>query len=131
MGLDLARARWRTLAASVAGTSHARAGQPCADASAVRVLEGLEGESLLVAVAADGAGTSLRAKDGARLACDAIVAQARQWLGRPKPRGARVAAARPGRVTCARSGARTWRASSTQARGPARRGGAARVTGRA
>ena len=81
MGLDLAAGRWHTLAASVAGTAHARAGQPCADASAVHVLKGRAGESLLVAVAADGAGASPRAKDGARLACDAIVEQARKWVG--------------------------------------------------
>jgi hypothetical protein len=88
MGLDLTRERWRTLAASVAGTSHARAGEPCADASAVRVLEGRGGESLLVAVAADGAGTSPRAREGARLACDAIVSEARKWaVERPRRSG--------------------------------------------
>jgi hypothetical protein len=84
MGLDLTRQRWHTLAASVAGTAHTRAGEPCADASAVRVIEGREGESLLVAVAADGAGTSPRAREGARLACDAIVSEARKWAARPK-----------------------------------------------
>ena len=87
MGLDLARGRWRTLAASVAGTSHARAGQPCADACAVRVLPARAGGSLLVAVAADGAGTSARAPEGARLACEAIVGQA-EALGRAAARGA-------------------------------------------
>jgi hypothetical protein len=101
VGVDLTRARWRTLSASVAGTAHARAGDPCADASAVRVLPRGDG-SLLVAVAADGAGASPRAKDGARLACDAIVAQARQW----------AAAARPGKrpKRGERSGARDLRA---------------------
>ncbi len=79
MGVDLARGRWRTLASSVAGTSHAREGKPCADASAVRVLKGPDERSLLVAVAADGAGSSPRAMDGARLACDAILAEARSW----------------------------------------------------
>jgi len=84
MGLDLTRERWHTLAASVAGTAHARVGEPCADASAVRVLEGRGGESLLVAVAADGAGTSARAREGARLACDAIVSEARNWAARQR-----------------------------------------------
>lgn len=90
MGLDLARGRWRTLSASVAGTAHARAGHPCADASAVRVLPRPRG-SLLVAVAADGAGTSARAPDGARIACEAIQEQAALWAaGSPrKPRGGR------------------------------------------
>jgi hypothetical protein len=84
MGVHLARARWHTLSASVAGTAHARTGEPCADASAVHVLKTDAGRSLLVAVAADGAGSSPRAKDGARLACDAIVAQARAWVRRPE-----------------------------------------------
>ncbi len=90
MGLDLSRGRWRTLSASVAGTAHARAGHPCADASAVRVLPRPRG-SLLVAVAADGAGTSARAPDGARIACEAIQEQAALWAaGSPrKPRGGR------------------------------------------
>ena len=74
MGVDLAR--WRTLAASVAGTSHLDAGQPCADACAVRVLRTVSGGWLLAAVAADGAGSSARAADGARLACEAIVERA-------------------------------------------------------
>jgi hypothetical protein len=84
LGVDLTRGSWRTLSASVAGTAHARAGKPCADASAVRVLAGDDGGSLLVAVAADGAGASPRAQDGARLACDAIVEQARRWAAGPK-----------------------------------------------
>ena len=79
MGVDLTAGRWRTLSASVAGTAHTRVGEPCADASAVRVLKGADGGPLLVAVAADGAGASPRAKDGARLACEAILEQARRW----------------------------------------------------
>jgi hypothetical protein len=80
MGVDLTRGRWRALAASVAGTAHARAGRPCADASAVRILEH-GGGALLVAVAADGAGTAAHAGEGARLACDTIVEQAELWSG--------------------------------------------------
>jgi hypothetical protein len=79
VGVDLELGGWRTVAASVAGTSHAGAGQPCADACAARVLRA-EGGSLLVAVAADGAGTSDRAPEGARLACEAILDQAEQRI---------------------------------------------------
>jgi len=80
VGVDLAARGWRTLAASVVGTSHASAGLPCADACAVRVLRRRRaGGSLLVAVAADGAGTSERAPEGARLACEAVLARARRW----------------------------------------------------
>jgi hypothetical protein len=76
MGVDLAASGWRVLAASVAGTSHAAAGEPCADSCAVRVLGGPRGSGTLVAVAADGAGASPRAAEGARLACLAIVEEA-------------------------------------------------------
>lgn len=79
MGVDLAPRGWRTLAASVAGTSHASAGLPCADACAARVLRPRKGGSLLVAVAADGAGTSERAPEGAQLACEAVLRRARRW----------------------------------------------------
>jgi hypothetical protein len=83
MGRDLMRRpRWRTLAASVAGTSHAGAGEPCADACAVRALRVSGGGTLLVAVAADGAGSSERAPEGARLACSAILDQAERWTKR-------------------------------------------------
>jgi hypothetical protein len=98
MGIDLTRSRWRTLSASVAGTAHGRAGEPCADASAVRVLSDADGGSLLVAVAADGAGGSPRARDGAHLACEAIVEQAREWAERPKRRKR----SRRGRASCPR-----------------------------
>lgn len=87
MGVHLAgRRRWRTLAASVAGTSHRDAGHPCADACAVRVLPTSGGGRLLVAVAADGAGTSERAPEGARLACEAILEQAALRALEKKPR---------------------------------------------
>lgn len=81
MGVDLAPARgWRTLAASVVGTAHAGAGRPCADACAVRVLRRRHpGGPVLVAAAADGAGTSERAPEGARLACEAVLERARRW----------------------------------------------------
>jgi hypothetical protein len=79
VGFDLARRGWRTLAASVVGTSHASAGLPCADACAVRVLSRRRAGTLLVAVAADGAGTSERAPEGARIACRAVVQQAERW----------------------------------------------------
>jgi hypothetical protein len=80
VGVDLAARGWRRLAASVVGTSHASAGLPCADACAARVLRRRRaGGSVLVAVAADGAGASERAPEGARLACEAVLARARRW----------------------------------------------------
>ncbi len=79
MGLHLGARGWRTLAASVVGTSHAAAGLPCADACATRVLRRRRGGRVLVAVAADGAGTSDRAAEGARLACQAVLHHATRW----------------------------------------------------
>jgi hypothetical protein len=87
MGVDLASPLgWRAVGASVAGTSHAGSGEPCADACAVGVLGTTGGDSLLVAVAADGAGTSERAPEGARLACEAILEQAELWALRATER---------------------------------------------
>jgi hypothetical protein len=82
VGIDLAPRGWRTLAASVVGTSHAAAGLPCADACAARVLHPRRGRSVLVAVAADGAGTAERASEGARLACETVLHQAEVWASR-------------------------------------------------
>jgi hypothetical protein len=82
VGVDLAPRGWRTLAASVVGTSHAAVGLPCADACGARVLRPRGGRPVLVAVAADGAGTSERAPEGARLACEVVLQQAERWASR-------------------------------------------------
>lgn len=70
---------WRAVGASVAGTSHAGVGEPCADACAVRVVPARDGGSVLVAVAADGAGSSERSAEGSRLACETILDEACGW----------------------------------------------------
>lgn len=64
---------WRHSRASVAGTAHLRAGDPCQDHAEVASLPAEGPARLLVAVAADGAGSAARAADGARLACHAFV----------------------------------------------------------
>jgi hypothetical protein len=71
------------------GTSHAGSGRPCADACVVRVLPRGRGRTLLVAVAADGAGASERAPDGARLTCEAVVKKAEAWGSGANGRGYR------------------------------------------
>jgi len=84
MGADLtavASDAWRTVAASVAGTSHAAAGQPCADAWAVHELPLAGGGRLLFAAVADGAGSAERGSDGARVACDTAADVAALWAG--------------------------------------------------
>lgn len=60
---------WRYALASVVGTAHAGSGQPCQDASACRTLATAAGAPILIAVAADGAGSAPRAGEGAALAC--------------------------------------------------------------
>lgn len=61
---------WRYAFASVRGTSHDRTGVPCQDASACSVIPSADGESILVAVVSDGAGSATRSDDGARRACE-------------------------------------------------------------
>ena len=60
--------RWRYSFASVTGASHKKRGERCQDASACEVVEHA-GSSLLVAAAADGAGTAHHSRTGSRLAC--------------------------------------------------------------
>lgn len=96
MGVDLASPRgWRTVGASVAGTSHTGAGEPCADSCGVRVLPATDGGSILIAVAADGAGSSERAAEGARLACETILDEATFWATGKKKRRRRRATGKP------------------------------------
>lgn len=61
--------RWRTVSASVCGSSHEKTGLPCQDRHGV---EALVGDVLLIAVA-DGAGSAAYAEEGAALAVQAAV----------------------------------------------------------
>jgi hypothetical protein len=62
-------APWRYAFASTAGTAHTRRGLPCQDASLCQLVPAAEGPPILVALAADGAGSASRAEVGAELAC--------------------------------------------------------------
>ena len=64
---------WKYISASVMGTSHTRTGTPCQDSSVCRVLTVKDGSEVLVAVAADGAGSAQRADAGSALACSLFV----------------------------------------------------------
>src|SRR5215831_7008349 len=64
---------WRYALASSVGTSHARKNQPCQDACLCRVVLSPIEDTVLVAVAADGAGSALRAEVGAALACRLVL----------------------------------------------------------
>jgi hypothetical protein len=67
---------WRFVHASVIGSSHVKAGLPCQDVHACRVIADVSGAPVLTAVAADGAGSARYAEVGARLACDWFMAAA-------------------------------------------------------
>ena len=64
---------WRLAASSVMGTAHVKRGSVCQDAHTWELLDA-PGETVLVAVLADGAGSARRAEVGARFACRHILA---------------------------------------------------------
>jgi hypothetical protein len=69
----MSEAAWRYTMASVVGTSHTKVHLPCQDASACFVLHSPQGETLLAAVASDGAGSASRSDVGSRVACDFLM----------------------------------------------------------
>jgi hypothetical protein len=71
--------RWKYVADSARGESHLRLDQPCQDAHQVGVLRGIEGEVLVVACA-DGAGSAAFAREGASLACAALLRYVEAYL---------------------------------------------------
>lgn len=62
-------ARWRSLGASVVGTSHIRRNLPCQDAHAWKLLT----EDTVIAVVADGAGSADRAQEGSQAAVERVI----------------------------------------------------------
>jgi serine/threonine protein phosphatase PrpC len=81
MGVDLsAEAEWRYIFASVAGTSHVSTNLPCQDAGLIRELFTPSGESVLVLIVADGAGSASYAEIGSKLVRDTILELAAAWV---------------------------------------------------
>ncbi|HEV7517613.1 MAG TPA: PP2C family serine/threonine-protein phosphatase [Thermoanaerobaculia bacterium] len=66
---------WRFAFASTVGTSHIKVGLPCQDASACLLVPTAEGQTVLVALLADGAGSASRAEAGAQLACTFLLGE--------------------------------------------------------
>lgn len=66
MGHGVGMTDWKVVAASVAGVSHEKTGQPCQDAHGARQLADIG----LIAAVADGAGSAALAEVGARIAVD-------------------------------------------------------------
>lgn len=61
--------QWRYVAASVPGTSHIEAAQPCQDACEVKQAVTPDGEEFLVLIASDGAGSALFSQEGSQIVC--------------------------------------------------------------
>lgn len=66
---------WRYAYTSVIGTSHAKLGTPCQDASDCRVLHTQDSEPVIVALVSDGAGSAECAEVGAQLACSLFISE--------------------------------------------------------
>src|SRR5579862_7288680 len=68
---------WRFASASAIGASHSRTETPCQDYHLCVEHPAATGETVLIAVAADGAGSAARSQEGAKRACnrfrDAVV----------------------------------------------------------
>lgn len=62
---------WRHLCACATGTSHVSGGTPCQDSGFVAPVKSPKGNSFLIALAADGAGSAAYSAEGAELACEA------------------------------------------------------------
>jgi hypothetical protein len=73
-------AKWKYVYASVKGTSHARTGAPCQDATACEILNNPNGNETLIAVVSDGAGSAGRAETGAALACQLFISEMRAFF---------------------------------------------------
>jgi hypothetical protein len=71
---------WRTIGASVIGTSHLAAQTRCQDHSGYAVVERADGEAIVIALA-DGAGSAAASFHGAKTAVDASIAYLTQALG--------------------------------------------------
>lgn len=64
---------WRYIAASVIGTSHEKSGGACQDANGCFIHVCPDGETILVAAVADGAGSALAGGEGAAKSCAALL----------------------------------------------------------
>ena len=72
---------WRYAAASVIGTSHLKFGSPCQDANDCHEFQLPSGESILVGVVADGAGSARSGGEGAALSCKVFMDLVSDYVG--------------------------------------------------
>jgi serine/threonine protein phosphatase PrpC len=73
MGIGMSLGGWRYVAASVIGTSHEKAGGPCQDANQCQIYSLPNGEKILAAAIADGAGSAAYGGEGAAATCRALL----------------------------------------------------------
>ena len=71
---------WKVVQAAVIGTSHAGIGEVCQDNCAVATFLAPCGEECLLALVSDGAGSAIRGRMGARVACEAGVRVIEEWV---------------------------------------------------
>jgi len=71
---------WKYALASVTGTSHGKSDLPCQDFSVCRVLNTVNNTPVLVAIAADGAGSATHSQVGASLLCSVFMEEIAQFL---------------------------------------------------
>jgi hypothetical protein len=67
---------WRYVDSVAVGSSHRMTALPCQDRCAGAIVATRDGGDALVCVISDGAGSALRAEDGAQLVCDTLLALA-------------------------------------------------------
>ncbi len=72
---------WKYVSASVVGTSHVVTQMPCQDSSDCRLFTARDGSEVLVAVAADGAGSAKRSDLGSALGCSLFLQEMEALFG--------------------------------------------------
>jgi hypothetical protein len=70
----MASAPWRIVRASVIGSSHIKAGEPCQDFSLHELVDSAQSGPVLIAVISDGAGSAEQAAIGSSTTCHAFIA---------------------------------------------------------
>jgi Protein phosphatase 2C len=77
----MSRSKWRIAGASVEGTSHTERGDACQDYHRFRSVAS-ENDDVVIATAADGAGSASNGLDGAKMVCDSFVKNVASYFSR-------------------------------------------------
>jgi hypothetical protein len=77
---------WRSVYASVKGTSHIELNQPCQDACRCESILTPQGKEFLVMIASDGAGSAPLSDEGSKMVCQLFFEKLSQFLIRKKER---------------------------------------------